>query len=142
VPIFRPGKPWRRLRYTSTPAAISSLATITWHAADSDGDWSTSDLTTTVVGLSGLYLITGGYARSSSSGSSTVVVNLLINGVFVRGGRAPNVNAIASDANASVQRQLVAGDTITMKAQSGTGAVVLPNACGLEITRIGPVRWT
>jgi hypothetical protein len=118
------------------------LTDIAWSTSEEDGDWSSSTLTSSIINLAGLYSITAGYARSASSGSSTVVVQVHINSVLRRSGRAPNVNAIAADASCAMVEMLEVGDAIKVKAQTGGGATTTISGCGLEIVRIGPVRWT
>lgn len=138
--VFRPGKPRRLLTWTSAPVAAGGLATLTWDASEDDGDWSLSDLTTSVVERPGLYIVTLRLRKATGNGSVQPLI--YVNGSPRAGDTGPAAAGVNFGTTTMIDL-LELGDAITGRvAGVAAGATFDTGGSGLAVVRIGPLRWT
>ena len=137
---FRPGKPYRLLRWTAAPTFPGGLTTLAWDAAEQDGDWSASDLTSSVIERPGLYIVSIRVTKATGGGSVQPLI--YVNGVR----RSANTGPAAAGLNFGsavlvdmLELNAVVTGRLAGAAAASTGDV---DGSGLAIVRIGPLRWT
>ena len=140
MPLFRPGKPHRLLKRTTAAGGTTGLQTITWDSSEDEGDWSTSDLTTSVVERPGLYLISLSVVKATGGGSVQPLI--YVNGVRRAGNTGPSATGL-NFGNSTFCDMLELGDAITGRyAGFGASSTFDTDGTRMAIVRIGPLRWT
>lgn len=142
MPLFRSGKPWRRLSLAANSAKSLGAQDFGFDAAASDGDWTGSDLTSSVVNVDGLYVVTCSLATTNAAPSANLVGGIYINGAIAASQSNPtgfNLQTLS----AAWCGQLVAGDSLRVRLSTlSAGKTFAAGSCHLTAARIGPVRWT
>lgn len=142
MPLFRPGKPWRSLHLAANAPRAAGAGALVFDAADEDGDWGVSSLTSSIVQLDGLYLVTFSMATTNAAPALNVVGGIDIAGTLAASQSNPTGFNLQT-MSAAWSGQLAAGTAVSVRFTTFSSAKVLAaGQCWLTVTRIGPKRWT
>lgn len=142
MPLFRVGKPKRELVLEGSQTAGTTPYTVVWDAATSEGDWSSSDLTSSVVERPGLWLINFVLWRGAGSGAQPPIAEIRIDGTVAASGWGVSDAGLRPNI-ATLLISLAVGQVVTFStfaAQTGGKQLVVPTRAALA--RLGPERWT
>jgi len=141
---FRPGKPWWRLKLTSSHTVTAHDLVIAWDAADGQDPTVWSGGTDITIPTSGLYVLGGTVQRNSLAAVQALGFLVRQNGnELSRTQQVQTANQIGLQV--VTMAELVDGDVITYQvkgASAGANYNVQSPGTSCWGARIGPVRWT
>lgn len=140
--LFRPGKPYWLGKRTSTFPYVAPSGIVTFNSIESDGLFGASTSGSQVeIGVAGLWVVMVRLRRIAGAANGSFQAVAVLDGA-----EHAKTTALTSTGQtgscASFMEQLEVGQVVQAKVLSGASSSLDTLGTGLELARIGPVRWT